>query len=197
MVAIVDIGTYRAIARLEEDILQIRRIVDRVGGRDDLHGVGAVVDEDLADLAAVEHGLQRLGHSGDVDSEVGSTLAIYLDRKLRLGDIGRQSRGSEAGIVLHLLDDGGRGMAELLVIVADQRELEAGAGAANAEAVGLEGEGANAGHCLQALVDFLHDLLLRALALVPGGKGHDQEATIGLAAGTSEGEGTDDFTRIA
>ena len=61
------------------------------------------------------------------------------------------------------------------------RELQAAARAPDAEAVGLEGEGADAGHLLDKFVDLAEDLLLRAFTLRPLRKLHDDEAAIGLA----------------
>ena len=51
-----------------------------------------------------------------------------------------QARLLEARVLLHLGDDLVGRVAELLVVVADQRELQAVAGAANAEAVRLDRE---------------------------------------------------------
>ena len=80
-VAMVDIGTIAAVRRLQEDVLEVGRIVDRVGGRDQLHGIAAVADIDVADLVAVEHRLLRVGQPGDVDAEIGGALAIDARRQ--------------------------------------------------------------------------------------------------------------------
>ena len=152
-VAMVDIGTKRPSRGLQEDVLEIGRIVDRVGGRDQLHRVAAVVDEDVADLVAVEHGLQRLGEAGDVDAEVGGALAVDRDGQLRLRGVAGQPRLLEARVLLHLGDDLVGGVAELLVAVADDGELQAVAGAADAEAVGLHRDDAHARHLRQQAGD--------------------------------------------
>ena len=82
-----------AVGRLQEDVLEVGRIVDRIGGRDQLHRVAAVFDEDVADLAAVEHRLQRLGEAGDVDAEVGGALAVDRRRKAAAASRRWSSRG--------------------------------------------------------------------------------------------------------
>ena len=78
------------------------------------------------------------------------------------------SRGCwKRGSSLHLVDDLDRRLAQRLAVVADQRELQAVAGAADAEAVGLDREDAHARHLPDEPVDVGRDLLLAALALRP------------------------------
>ena len=156
-------GRHRHIAsvrRLEEHVLEVGRIVDRVGGRDQLHGIAAVADVDVADLVAVEHRLLRVGQPADLDAEVGGAGAIELDCELRLRGVNREARLLKARVLLQLVDDFLRRRAELRAVIADQRELQAVAGAANAQAVRLHGENAQAWHLFRQLGDFGRDLLL-------------------------------------
>ena len=44
---------------LQEDVLHVRRVVDRIARGDKLHRIGAIIDEHVIDLVAVEHGLDR------------------------------------------------------------------------------------------------------------------------------------------
>ena len=74
---------------LDEDVFQIGRVVDRIRRGDEFHVEGPVVDEHLADLAAVKHGLHRRSQAVDIDPEVRCALAVDRDRKLRLGGLAR------------------------------------------------------------------------------------------------------------
>ena len=56
----------------------------------------------------------------------------------------------EARVLLHLGDDLHRGVAKRLAVVADERELQAVAGATDAKAVGLHREDAHARHLLRS-----------------------------------------------
>ena len=185
-----------AVAGLEEDVLEVGRIVDRVGGRDQLHGKAAVVDEHLADFAAVEHRLDGAVQPGDRNAEIGCPLTVDPDRQLRLcGRIG-EPRLLEARIVLHLGDDLVCRVTELDIAVAQKGELQPASGASYAEAVGLEGEGPHARHLRHQPVDVLHDLLLAALALFPGRQAHHHEAVVLRIARAGDREGRLDFAAV-
>ena len=109
-----------------------------------------------------------------------------------------ESRGDwKRGVLLHLGDDLHRSVAERRAVVADQRELQAVAGAANAEAVGLHRKDAHARHLPGEPADLGHDLLLAAVALVPWRQRHHHEAGIVGAVPAGALEGIADFAGIA
>src|SRR6185312_10372135 len=151
-----------AVLRLQEYVFEVGRIVDRIGGGNELYAIAAVGDVDVDDIIAVEHRLKSVGKPGDVDAEIGSALAVDGDGKLRLGRIDGQARLLEAGVLFHRVDDLVGGFAQRLAVVADKRELQAVAGAANAEAVGLHRKDAQARHLFGEVAYLGHDLLLAA-----------------------------------
>jgi hypothetical protein len=71
-----------------------------------LHVVALVVDEDLADGAAVEHRLDRLAEAVDDDAEVGGALAVDGDEELGLGGVVVEPHLAEARVLLQAFDQG-------------------------------------------------------------------------------------------
>src|SRR5690606_11158843 len=102
--------------------------------------------------------------------------------KLRLGDVVGQARLVEAGLAFQIGYDCLRRRIELRIIVADHRELQAAAGAAEAQAVGLTGESAYALAVGDAALNVVDDLLLAAAAFVPWRESRDDEAGILVSA---------------
>ena len=81
-----------------------------------------------------------------------------------------------------------RRLGKRIVAVADKRELQAIAAAPDPQAVRRHRKGSDPGHLLHEAVDVVGDVLLAALALVPGGQRHGDEAGIGIAAEPGNGE---------
>src|SRR5690606_6669868 len=111
-------------------------------------------------------------------AEIGRPLAVDDHEKLRLGEVGGKPGLLEARVLFELRDDRQGGRVEFLVVAADDRELQPGARAADAEAVGLEGERAHAVDRGNALLDVGQDLLLCARALLPWCQRQHHEARV-------------------
>src|SRR5690606_16501510 len=97
--------------------------------------------------------------------------------------------------LFQLVNDGERGLRQLLVAAAGDGELQTAAGIADVQAVRLEGKGAHTRHLARALVHLVEDLLLRAFTLVPGRKTQDQEGAV-AAALTDDGERGPDLAAV-
>jgi acyl-CoA synthetase (AMP-forming)/AMP-acid ligase II len=75
----------------------------------------------------------------------------------------------------------GQPLPNVEVRLADDGELQAGAGAADTERVRLEGEGLDAVDAADALLDVVKDRLLAALALAPWGEAQHHHAAVEAA----------------
>jgi hypothetical protein len=91
------------------------------------------------------NGLQGRGKPGDVDAEIGRTLAVDGHGELRLVGLVVEPHILEPPAVFDLATSSAAAWAELGMVVADERHLQAIAGAADAEAVRLDGEAASDG----------------------------------------------------
>ncbi len=171
-----------AVRGLDEDALEVARIVDRARGREHAHRIAGVVDEDGADIGAVDHRLHGGGEAVDVDAERRRLVAVDGQRQLRLG-----------GVVV----DGDA--AEARVLAAARRRSSARLGrtgrswrrprrtACRCRRRGCPGccdwpmMARTPGTCT-SLVDLGRDLLLAARALVPGRQRQRHEAARGVGA---------------
>jgi hypothetical protein len=122
-----------------------------------------------------------VGKPRDVDAEIGGALPVDRHGELRLRGVDRKPRLLEARVIFHPADDLQGGFGQRCAVIADQCQLEAIAGAADTEAVGLHREDAHGRHFLGDPVDVGHDLLLAALALVPRCQRDHHEAAVVLA----------------
>ena len=186
-----------AVAGLDEQIFEIGRIVDRpcIGGQK--HRIGLAVHIDVDHRAAVEQRLDGGGQAGDVDAHVGGALAVDGDRKLGLRRLIGQARLAEAGVLVHRLHDLLRSGCQLLVVAAENGELQAAAGAANAQAVGLDDVDAQTRHPRRGGIDVGDDVVLAALARIPGGQRQHHEAVIRLVVHARDRIDVADFARSA
>src|SRR5690606_15119130 len=188
---------HAAIGRLDEDVLHIRRIVDRTGRGGELDRNGLAIDEDVDDLAALEQRLQRGAEIADVYAEIGSPFAINGDGDLRLVRLVVEARRLEQATVAQCIDQLDRRLGEILVVAADHRHLQSVAGTADAQAVLLYGEGAKRGYGRRRAVDVPDDFGLCALALRPRSQRQDHEAAVRRATLPRYGKQVLDLAAIA
>ena len=134
----VDIGTIAAVGGLQEDVLEVGRVVDRVGGRDQLHVVAAVVDEDrrrprrrrASPAAPRPRPVMSMPRSEARSRSIATASCGCVGSMDSRGCWKRGSFSISATIL-------SAASPSVVVVVADDGELQAVAGAADAEAVRL------------------------------------------------------------
>ena len=184
-----------AVGRLDEQVLQIGRIVDRPSAGLDLNLDDLVADEEIGGLLVVDHGVDETGDGLDRHAELGCRLAVDADGKLRLRGVVVGARVAEARRLRQPARELHRDVGELGVVRSGDGEAQALAAAADAEAVGgLQGD-REAGDVGELLLQLGLNGLLAALALAPGRECGDDRGAVAASA-ADRGQDVGDLARL-
>ena len=194
-----------AARRAKLDAIEPGGILDHAVGRLQADLDRIVADVEIAEVAAVEQGLDEGRDILDRDAEVGGALAIDVDRKLRLGGVVVEPDIAEGRVVAHRRLQRVGGGGDLVIVVAGDREAQPLPAATDAEAVGRIGEDLDARNVAEPGIEIGGDFLLAALALVPRHQRDEHEAAAAEAARGGEDilhlaavdEGLDDLLGLA